>query len=100
MTAYTYTYTRELLTGLTGDQAQYNNCYDIDNPLHVDNDGAPVSLYQDICLAWAYLDPCCMVIKCDNAVCQIIFNDKELTEEEKIQLDQMVTTHKNDRGAQ
>lgn len=96
----TYTYTRELLTGLTGEQAQYNNCYDIDNPLHVDNEGAPTDLNKDICVAFEFLDPCCLVVECNNEVCNVIFNDKTLDEEEKQQLDQIVLNHKNDRGLQ
>lgn len=95
----TYTYSREIFTDLTGDDAKYNNCtYDINNPMHVDGEGAPISLFEDILNSELNITPDNLIVSCDDNVCNIFIDGFPLTDEQKVILDNLVQTHKNYRS--
>jgi hypothetical protein len=95
----TYTYSREIFTGLTGSDAQYNNwAYNINNPMHIDNDGAPISLFQDVTGSALNINPFNLKVVCDNNSCNIFIDGDPLTEEQEIILDNIVQVHKDYRS--
>jgi len=96
-----YTYTRKIFTDLEGEDAQYNNwAYNINNPMHLDDEGAPIYLLQDIINSDLNINPVDLQVSCDNEICNIFIDGEPLTEEQKLTLDDIVQTHKNYRGQQ
>jgi hypothetical protein len=96
----TYNYTREIFEGLTGNDAIYNGCaYDINNPMHIDLEGAPIFLFTDILNSTLQIDPLSLTVSCNDNQCSIIINNRELDDQEKETLDQVVQDHKNYRSA-
>jgi hypothetical protein len=96
-----YEYSREVFTNLTGDNAQFNGwAYDINNPMHVDAEMSPISLFNDIVNSELGLLAENITISCNDNICNVLMEGEPLTEEQKTMLDNIVQTHKNYRVQQ